>query len=978
MKFTRRNTKPGKSPYEGAEFLLVPVSDDVKVQAARSQHRREPNHTQHTLVEFPIHWSACARKIVLRHCLVHQGIACDLIPIAEGDVPDWLWRHEADETGDEFRGETSLCAVVDRICGGWTYQGWKGGYFDSEADARIYYDECRWLLLNQKISPSIDQWQHAGRHWAYGHDVSTPSTFLTDFRTGAVRRADQADLPPHGLVINATGEALAGDGGVWDLWRREGEILSQGGQCGVNISNLRSAPASRAAAGVAEILDIGDTMARSAGQDETKQPPKRRVTMDAKHPDSDAVARRPVAKMAVTEADSIGTALARRHVQAIIDACTHTRPHKSGKKGPSASLRLALQSARQALLPEQLINRTVELARMGLAQTADDLLGSDQLDFATGFIPSSSDAITVTKLDDASMEQAGCEGSRLDRLVQSVMIIAWSGIESGLHFETTAEAWNTCRHSGSIGSASGDGSFMFLDDTASHPWLVNAMAFLETDKVFDVAGYQHAVELVTIAADISLMTSTAVTPRLARRIWDFRPLSLSLTGLGQCLMAAGAAYDSGAGRALAASLNALLTGTAYRVSAQLAAALGRFPEYSKNAGHMLRVLDGHSDMVANCAHESLPPGLVEAVEETWSEALRIGTLEGFRNAQLSVLYDAGELATLLNSETSGLSPIARLIIHRQSAAGPYEKKINPAVRHGLRALGYTATQIDAIVRHVAGHATLANAPGVNHETLRKRGFTNSAIDALETALSRADDISMAFIPVVLGEEYCRHMLGFTSAELNDDDFDMLAALGFSDAGIEAANIYCCGAGTLEGAPHLAPEHLAVFDCAEPQGARGARCVTSTAIVKMMGSVQPHISGAIGQVLPMAPGESLDDYRAALTLAWRLKVKSITLQQREPNQITIPPVSENTAAADQALPVLRVIDGSQSPALSAVNNSEQAESGVPSDAPSRTNVADGSEDTASDSKASRRAFSHAARSAASVSSSADAVVEQRHV
>ena len=282
----------------------------------------------------------------------------------------------------------------------------------------------------------------------------------------------------------------------------------------------------------------------------------------------------------------------------------------------------------------------------------------------------------------------------------------------------------------------------------------------------------------------------------------------------------------------------------------------------------------------------------------------------------------------------------------------------------------------AIVRHVAGHGTLTNAPGVNHETLRKRGFTKAAIDAVEAALSCADDISLAFIPFVLGEEYCRHMLGFTSDELHDDSFDMLAALGFSDAGIEAANIFCCGAGSLEGAPHLAPEHLAIFDCAEPQGARGARCVTTTSIVKMMGSLQPHISGAIGQVLPVAANASLDEYRTILELAWRLKLKSISLQRRKPDLNAIQSVSRNAAPDDQALPAFTIIQGGQSTALSTtlspVGISEEAETGIPSNTHSRTVVADGMKNTADDPRASRRALSHAARSTASVSSSTDAV------
>ncbi|MDA0653379.1 MAG: hypothetical protein O3C49_08905, partial [Proteobacteria bacterium] len=845
------------------------------------------------------------------------------------------------ETAKSFRRETSLCAVIDRISGGWTYQGWKGGYFDSDEDARIFYDECRWLLFHQKISPTIKQWQCAGRFWAYGHDVSAPSTYLTDYRKGTVRRAEETDLPPHGLVINGTDGALAGEGGVWDLWRRESEILSQGGNCGANLSNIPPTQSSGAATGFSDILKIGDAMARSACGDATTRSRKRRLTIDAAHPDSFSLARRPIEKIAAAEAGVIGTALARRHVQAIIDACACSKPNRSGKKHPSAALQLALQSARQALLPEHMIERTVTLAEFGMEQTPDDVLGDggdggDGSKYIT--TATSGDALTIVSLDGTSMDETTLDEDHVDRLIEFLMVAAWSGIDSGLHFDTIAESWNTCRSSGPIRSASGDGSFMFLDDTASDVWLVNAAAFQEKCGGFDVAGYQHAVELITIAADLSLMTTAVVTPRLARRVWDFRPLSLSITGLGQCLAAAGVAYDGGAGRALAASLAALLTSTAYRASARMAAELGRFPAYEKNAEDMLRVLDRHSDMVATCAHKTSPPGLVEAVEETWSEALRTGTLEGFRNAQVSVLCEAGDLATLLDSETSGVSPLAGLITPRQTPAGYYEKRINPAVPQGLRALGYDEKRITDIVRHVAGQGTLAKAPGVNHETLRKRGFTKAAIDAVEIALSQAVDISQAFNPFVLGEEYCRHMLGFSSAELHDDSFDMLAALGFSDAGIEAANIFCCGAGTLEGAPHLAPEHLPIFDCAEPQGMRGVRCVTTTSTVKLMGALQPHISGAIGQTLPVSASAPLDEFRALLELAWRQKLKSITLQRRQPAD------SRKTLPDHQVLPAFTVIQGGQyvasSPAPARVKIPQEAEPGIPRKAHSRTVVADG--------------------------------------
>jgi len=933
-------------------------------------------------VEFPDHWPSCARNVCLEHRFFVDGIAPSLLVVSEDDVPAWLWRHTPGEMSDRSRRETSLRQVIDRIVGGWTYQSWKGGYFDSEEDARIFHDECRWLLFHRKISPEISQWRFAGRYWAYGHDVSAASTYLTDYRTGKVRRAEGTDLPPHGTVINATGAALAGEGGVWDLWRREADILSHGGHCGANVSNVPPTRSPEAAATTSDILAVGDAVVRASRRSAATRPPKRRLTIDSDHPDCCLVAARPIGKMAEVETDAIGTALARRHVQAIIDACARSEPARRRKVRRNPGLQLALQSARQALLSERLIDRTLKLAESGLARTPDDVLGNLSPTSAMERLQPSDGAATVIRVAGESIEESASACALMHRLFESVMISAWSGIESGIHFESVADSWNTCPRSGPIRSASGDGSFMFLDDTASDLWLIDAGAFLNAGAGYDVDGFQHAVELIAIAADLSLMTKTAVTPRLARRIWDFRPLSLSLTGLGQCLAALGIAYDSNAGRALCAGLGALLTSTACRASARMAEEMGGFPEYERNAADMLRVLDRHSDMVARCTHESSLPGLVEAVEETWSEALQLGAQEGFRNAQVSVQGDAADLAALLDSGTSGLSPLSELVTHCPAQAGYYEKQINPAVPKGLRVLGYDDRQIDAIVRHVTGHGTLAGAPGVNHETLLKRGFTQAAIDAVENAVTMADHISMAFNPFVLGENYCRRMLGFTDTELNDDGFDMLAALGFSDAGIEAANIFCFGAGTLEGAPHLAPEHLAVFDCATPQGARGARYVAAGAIVRMMGSLQPHISGAIGQILTVPADEPVAAYRTLLELAWRLRLKAITLQRRDADRAAIDPESRTMAPDEDALPAFSVIQGGASPVLSramrAVEIAEQAEPDVSSESHSGTVVADGTKNAADDSKASRRVLSHAARSAASVPSSADAVVEQRHV
>lgn len=984
VKVTRRYTQPDISPYSGVTFQAVFVDAGASAPVGHGESGGACASSQPLAVEFPGHWSAATHSVCLENRFFADGIVCNLSPVAEDDVPGWLWRRQpadavVDDTTSELTRETSLRQVIDRMAGSWCYHGWNAGYFDTEADARTFYDECRWLLVHQRLSPPLSHWRQAGRYWAYGQATADPSTYVTDYRTGRVRRAEPGDLPPHRLAINATRDALDGDGGIWDLWRRESAILSGGGHCGVNLSNLSVPGNTDGDTAFADILDVGDTMARTACPGRPSERPKRRVTVDSAHPQCEAVIRRPGVKAMAVETEFIGRGLARRHVQAILDACATLDDRGAPAPRDSAGLHFAIQSARLALLPDALINRTVDAAERGVRQAASILFHTEGQDGATDQAAEAREAVPVIAVTPIINGEPPAEDGPIDAPLEAVAANAWRGIECGLQNAAVAEAWNSCAASGPIRSASGDGSFMFLDDTAADPWLIGAPGFLESDGTFDVAGYQHAVELAAIAADLSVMVTASVTPRLARRVWDFRPLALSVSGLGQSLLSTGLSYDSSAGRAFGAGLCALLTSTAYRVSAQLASELGSFPDYAKNAGIMETVLERHSDMVANCIHDASPAGLVEAIESAWSDALRIGRNGGFRNAHVSVLCEETALAAVLECGSTGLAPVAELVTNRQASSGYCEKHLNPAVPRGLRSLGYTDAQIDAITRHVVGHGTLARAPGVNHETLRKRGFTKAAIDAVEMSLTQADHISLAFQPFVIGEDYCRHMLGFTEADLSDDGFDLLAALGFSDAGIEAANIFCCGAGTLEGAPALMPEHLSVFDGMEPQGARGNRCVGADAIVKMMGAVQPHISGAIGQAVALPAGASLDECRGILDLALGLKVKSITLKRRLPAEAAMENVLPLPVRTDPAPRPLAITPVGPAPAVTTVNEANKdAEAGQASPSLTEIAVADEQQSTVSDAEASRRALSHAARSTASVTSSADAVVEQRHV
>jgi len=194
----------------------------------------------------------------------------------------------------------------------------------------------------------------------------------------------------------------------------------------------------------------------------------------------------------------------------------------------------------------------------------------------------------------------------------------------------------------------------------------------------------------------------------------------------------------------------------------------------------------------------------------------------------------------------------------------------------LRTLGYKPEQIETIVGYAVGHGTLNGAPGVNHETLSAKGFTAEALQTIEEALATAFDIRFAFNQYTLGDAFCTEVLGLDAAQMEEIDFDMLAALGFSASEIDAANLHVCGAMTLEGAPGLAEAHLPVFDCANPCGRTGKRFLSVESHIRMMAASQPFISGAISKTINMPNSATVEDCKESYMLSWRLGLKANAL------------------------------------------------------------------------------------------------------
>ncbi len=297
----------------------------------------------------------------------------------------------------------------------------------------------------------------------------------------------------------------------------------------------------------------------------------------------------------------------------------------------------------------------------------------------------------------------------------------------------------------------------------------------------------------------------------------------------------------------------------------------------------------------------MPPiadlALADAAKRCWDDALDLGREFGFRNAQATVIAPTGTIGLVMDCDTTGVEPDFALVKFKTLAGGGYFKIINRCVPEALKTLGYGQSEIDGIVTYAVGNGTLDGLrDGLTHETLTSKGFGDEQIAAIEGALEQAFDIRFVFNKWTLGEPFCTEVLGFSQVQLDAPEFDMLKMLGFSKAEIDAANLHVCGAMTLEGAPHIKEEHLAVFDCASPCGRIGKRALSVESHIRMIASVQPFISGAISKTINMPNSATIEECGESYLLSWRLGLKANALY-RDGSKLSQPLASQVLALDD---------------------------------------------------------------------------------
>jgi ribonucleoside-diphosphate reductase alpha chain len=907
MKIQRRYTKPEKSPYQ-----------DIDFRKADSEIRNPDGSIIFDLKNFevPVGWSQVATDIIAQKYFRKAGVPARLIPVPEKDVPEWLWRHAADEKSladlpekDRYGPETSAAQVFNRLAGTWTYWGWKGGYFQEEADARTFYDELCFMLANQMCAPNSPQWFNTGLHWAYGIDGPSQGHYYVDYKTKKLTKSQSAyEHPqPHACFIQGVQDDLVGDGGIMDLWTREARLFKYGSGTGSNFSDIRgrgeTLSGGGSSSGLMSFLKIGDKAAGAIKSGGTTRRAAKMVIVDIDHPDIEEFINWKVIEEQKVSSLVTGSKITERHCKSLMQACHETDFDGKDAFDPkiNTQLKTAIIHARKDLLPEATIQRVIGFAQQGFKKidfkSYDTDWDSDAYSTVSGQNSNNSIRITDAFMDAVENDQNWDLKQRTDgQIFKSVKardlwndigVSAWQCADPGLQFHTTINDWHTCSNSGEIRASNPCSEYMFLDDTACNLASLNLIKFKTAEDEFDVNSFVHATRIWTIVLEISVMMAQFPSKEIAQRSYEFRTLGLGFANIGALVMSFGYSYDSKEGRALCGSISALMTGISYKTSAEMAAELGAFPQYTENRTPMLKVIHNHrtaawgktyyKDLNINPTPLDIKncpiPEIAVAAGRAWDAALAIGEKHGFRNAQTTVIAPTGTIGLVMDCDTTGIEPDFALVKFKKLAGGGYFKIINRMVPQALKTLNYTPKQIGEISSYAVGFGNLKNAPHINHKTLKAKGFANVQIEQIEKAIDNAFDITFAFNRWTLGDDFCQDVLGFTNEQLSDASFNMLVELGFTRTQIDVANQYCTGTLTLEGAPHLKDEHLSVFDCANPCGKIGKRFLSAQSHILMMAAAQPFISGAISKTVNMPFSATIEQCKQAYQLSWRLGLKA---------------------------------------------------------------------------------------------------------
>jgi ribonucleoside-diphosphate reductase alpha chain len=814
----------------GLQFTRRYSRDDIKVfdqfeYDYRSSVIRNPSGEivfEMTNVEVPSGWSQIATDILAQKYFRKAGV-----PLADGSLGR----------------ETSIKQVAHRMANCWKVWGVRYGYFATEQDATIFYDELVYSILSQACVPNSPQWFNTGLYESYGITGKPQGHYYVDQNDGLLKKSTSAyERPqPHACFILNVEDDLVNDGGIMDLWVREARIFKYGSGVGTNFSNIRGEgeklSGGGTSSGLMSFLKIGDRAAGAIKSGGTTRRAAKMVCLDLDHPEI---------------MDFINWKMEEeKKVAALIAA-----GYASDYEGDAYKTVSGQNSNNSVRIPNSFFEK----------------LENDE------------DWELKARSDGRVMKKIPAK-----EVWNQISYAAWRCADPGTQYDTTINEWHTCPHGGRIRASNPCSEYMFLDNTACNLASVNLRRFYdETTNIIDVEGFEYTCRLWTAVLEISVLMAQFPSKEVAQLSYDYRTLGLGYANLGSMLMVMGIPYDSEEARGIAGAISAIMTGISYRTSAEMAKVKGPFPKFEENREAMLRVMRNHRLAAYDAdEYEKLeikpqgikakycPDYLLKSATKAWDDAVQLGEKFGYRNAQATVIAPTGTIGLVMDCDTTGVEPDFALVKFKKLSGGGYFKIINQSVPAALRNMGYPEREIDSIVKYAVGAGTFAGAPHINHQTLSEKGFFAEEIKKLDGAVASAFEIGFVFNVYNLGEE-CLKRLGFQPEQYYNFEWNLLEAIGFSDEEIAEANDYICGTMTVEGATHLRKEHLPVFDCANKCGKIGERYIHAHGHIRMMSAVQPFISGAISKTINLPNEASIDEIADAYLLSWKLALKACAL------------------------------------------------------------------------------------------------------
>lgn len=882
LKIKRHFTKKGKDPFDGILFEL------------RTSRITNPDGSvvfEMKDIEVPASWTQVATDVLAQKYFRKKGV-----PQSDGKTLGAEW---------------SAKQVVTRLAGTWRHWGEKYGYFDTKEDAQVFQDEMSYLLISQASAPNSPQWFNTGLAWAYGIKGGAQGHWYAEEGTGELKLSEDAYTRPipHACFIQSIKDDLVGEGGIFDGVRREALLFKYGSGTGSNFSKIRGCNESLSgggkSSGLMSFLGIFDKAAGAIKSGGTTRRAAKMVCVDIDHPEIEDFINWKVIEEQKVAALNAGSYICYERLKAIVESVAQ---HGSDPAKNPDIKRLVLQ-ANKDHVPLNYVKRVImSVENNGLKpehftfRTYDTDFRSEAYGTVGGQNSNNSIRLTNEFIEAVEKDKKwslvnrldgkACKTMRARDLWEQIAEAAWMCADPGIQYDTTINEWHTCPADGRINASNPCSEYMFLDDTACNLASINLVKFYdEKNKQFDTEGFRIACHLWTMVLEISVLMAQFPSKEIARLSYEFRTLGLGYANLGTLLMRMGIPYDSEEGLAICGGITALMCGESYATSAQMAEVRGAFPGYSRNKEHMLRVIRNHRRAAYNAPkkeYEGLtikpiginpklcPKDLLDAARDAWDRALEWGEQHGYRNAQVTVIAPTGTIGLVMDCDTTGIEPDFALVKFKKLVGGGYFKIANQSLRPALENLNYTDAQITDILHYVKGRGTLVDSPAITHDQLRKKGFGDKQIMAIEGQLDNVFELRFAFNKWTLGEDFCQEILKMTPEHLSGVDFDLLAYLGFTAAEIEQANVYVCGTMTVEGAPHLKEEDYAVFDCANKCGKIGKRFIGTTGHIKMMAAAQPFISGAISKTINMPEEATVENVKEAYLASWRYMIKANAL------------------------------------------------------------------------------------------------------